>query len=275
MSENPLKKYFRQPKIYIDLPSKGAYSKPGTIMGEPVQMPVYAMTGMDEIVSKTPDALLSGESTIRIIESCVPNIVNAKEICALDLEFLMTAIRIATHGNTMEIRHTCSKCEEINDFEIDLGNIITRYKGLKYHNTVPAKEFTVRLKPLTFSEFTAFSMRNFAIQRTMFQLSSEEKPEENLPKLDELLKDLGKLQSDIMLAQIDGVEIAEGLVEEKEYIKEWLQNIDHSSFDSIRKQIEENRKEWAMPPVPVKCDSCGHDEEALLQMEPASFFDKA
>jgi hypothetical protein len=275
VAENPLKKYFRQPKIYIDLPSKGAYNRPGTIMGDAVQMPVYGMTGMDEIISKTPDALLSGESTVRIVESCIPSITDAKDLCALDIEFVMTAIRIATHGNVMEIRHTCSQCNEVNDFEIDLGSIINRYKDLEFQNRVPGKELTIRLKPLTFAEFTAFQLRNFNIQRTLFQLSSVENPEENIEKIDDLLKDLGHLQTDVIVAQIDAVEITEGLVDQKDYIDEWLKNVDRNTFETIRKQIEENRKNWALPNIPVKCDSCGHDEETSLQMEQSSFFDKA
>ena len=67
MAGNPLQKYFRQPKVFIKLPSGGIYSKPGTIQGDAGNVPVYGMTGMDEIIVRTPDALLSGESTATVI----------------------------------------------------------------------------------------------------------------------------------------------------------------------------------------------------------------
>ena len=70
MTQNPLQKFFRQPKIYISLPSKGIFNKLGSIQGDFSNLPVYGMTGMDEILMKTPDALLSGETTARIFESC-------------------------------------------------------------------------------------------------------------------------------------------------------------------------------------------------------------
>jgi hypothetical protein len=72
MNQNPLQQYFRQPKIFINLPSQGIYSKEGSIQGEVNNMPVYGMTGMDEIIVKTPDALLSGESTVKVVQSCCP-----------------------------------------------------------------------------------------------------------------------------------------------------------------------------------------------------------
>ena len=42
---NPLQKYFRQPKIYLSLPSKGHWYPEGAIeMTENGELPVYAMT---------------------------------------------------------------------------------------------------------------------------------------------------------------------------------------------------------------------------------------
>ena len=94
MSNNPLKQYFRQPKIFIGLPSKGVYNKENTLDGDISNMPVYGMTGMDEILMKTPDALISGESTVRIIESCCPFIKDAWELSSLDTDLVLTSIRI-------------------------------------------------------------------------------------------------------------------------------------------------------------------------------------
>jgi hypothetical protein len=46
---NPLSKFFRQPKIYITLPSRGLYYEPGVLGGSYENVPIFAMTGMDEI----------------------------------------------------------------------------------------------------------------------------------------------------------------------------------------------------------------------------------
>ena len=108
---NPLSKYFRQPKLYIKLPSQGKWygnnSFEPTVTGE---IPVYAMTGKDELILKNPDGLLNGQSTVDVIQSCVPNIKNAWEISSLDLDMLLVAIRIATYGPNMDVGHVCPNC---------------------------------------------------------------------------------------------------------------------------------------------------------------------
>ena len=79
-NSNPLQQFFRQPKIYISLPSKGVYYPPGVFQGDYSNVPIMSMTGMDEIIMKTPDALFNGEAAYKVIESCCPFIKNAKLI---------------------------------------------------------------------------------------------------------------------------------------------------------------------------------------------------
>ena len=51
-----LEKYKRQPKIYIDLPSKGIYYDSTVIQdSQYTQIPVFGMNTMDEIMLKTPE----------------------------------------------------------------------------------------------------------------------------------------------------------------------------------------------------------------------------
>ena len=55
---NPLAKHFRQPAIYLQLPSGGKYWPDGSIdLPLNGQIPVYPMTTRDEISIRTPDAL--------------------------------------------------------------------------------------------------------------------------------------------------------------------------------------------------------------------------
>jgi hypothetical protein len=75
--KNPLSSFYRQPKIYVKLPSKGEFYPPGSLdVSANGEYPVYAMTAKDELLFKTPDALLSGQSTVELIKSCIPAITN-------------------------------------------------------------------------------------------------------------------------------------------------------------------------------------------------------
>ena len=98
---NPLGKYYRQPQIYIRLPSKGKYYGPEVFTPtETGEIPVLPMTAKDELAFKTPDAMMSGQATVDVIQSCVPNFKNAWKMVNFDTDAVLLAIRIATYGET-------------------------------------------------------------------------------------------------------------------------------------------------------------------------------
>ena len=77
---NPLNKYFRQPSIYVTLPSGASY--PPTVLQQTQsgEIGIQPMTAKDEIRFKTPDALMNGQGVVDVIESCVPQIKDAWQI---------------------------------------------------------------------------------------------------------------------------------------------------------------------------------------------------
>lgn len=91
---NPLQKYYRQPKLFLSLPSKGLYYEQGNLKGDYTNMPIFGMTGMDEIIFKTPDALFNGEASSKVIESCCPYISDARTMPSIDVDAVLVAIQI-------------------------------------------------------------------------------------------------------------------------------------------------------------------------------------
>ena len=116
---NPLKKYYRQPKQYVALPSKYEFYPEGTIeVPESKEVAVYPMTAKDEMMFKTPDALLNGEATVQVIQSCIPQIKNAWAMPSIDCDAALIAIRMATYGESMTLPVTVpgTKIEEKQAF---------------------------------------------------------------------------------------------------------------------------------------------------------------
>ena len=117
---NPLRKYFRQPKIYLTLPSKGRYYPQTAIsMPESGEVPIFALTAKDEMLMKTPDALLNGEATVEVIKSCVPNILDPWQIPQIDLDALMIAIRMASYGEKLTLTTKVPVIGEERDYEVN------------------------------------------------------------------------------------------------------------------------------------------------------------
>lgn len=272
---NPLQQHFRQPKIYVKLPSGGIFNKIGTLQGDVTNMPVYGMTGMDEIIMKTPDALLSGESTSRVVQSCCPYVKDAWEVTTLDMPMLIAAVRIATYGNELPISHKCPSCKTENDYDMDLGKIIEFYSKCKFDSQIKMEGITVNLQPLTYRQSTDFGLKNFQLQQKLTQVDAIADPEAQQKVVNQLFEELAVAQNDIYIASVESVEVSGGVVTNKEHIAEWLKNCDTAVFDAIKKKNEENRNIWATPKTAVKCDSCGHDSTVTVELDQSNFFGKA
>jgi len=275
MATNPLQQFFRQPKIYISLPSLGVYNKPGSFDGDISHIPVYGMTGMDEIIVKTPDALLSGESTVRVIQSCIPAIKDPWELSSIDLDSVLTAIRVATYGNTLELTNVCAKCGTEHEYDFDMATFIEYYGTCKFANKVILGDLTVKLRPLTYKQTTDFSLKNFQLQQTLKQVNTIEDEAEKRKQLSELYDNLAVLQNDIFIAGIESVDTTSSVVTERGFIKEWVENCDREVLDQVRKQIEANQNTWRSPDQRVVCDNCGYEQVLTITLDQSDFFVQA
>ena len=276
MAQNPLQEFYRQPKIFVSLPSQGKFNNLGTISGDPTHMPIYGMTGMDEIMMKTPDALLTGESTAMLISSCCPSIKDAWDVNSLDTDLLLTAIRIATFGDTLEIVHTCSNpdCESENDYDVNLGTVIDHFNSCKYDNVLEIGTLTIRLQPLTYRQTTDFSLRNFKLQQQLANSRALPEDEQKI-LIAALFKELSEIQNEVYLESIESIDTGKTVVTEREFIKDWLYNSEKVVFDKIRDRFNKNKNAWKIPNVNVKCGECGKEASLSIDLDQTNFFDPA
>jgi hypothetical protein len=275
MANNPLQQFFRQPKIYISLPSQGVYNKPSTFSGNIERLAIYGMTGMDEIMIKTPDALLSGESTARVIQSCCPEIADPWDLSLLDTDLLLTAIRIATFGNDFIVEKTCSKCATENEFSLDLSGLIDHYSTCKYDSKLVLKDLVIHTRPLTYKQSTEFSVKNFQLQQRMRQLVSIEDQEEQKQAVNSTIEDLAVLRNELFVANIESVSAGATMVTERSYISEWLNNVDRDVVNALKDHLENNKNRWTAPNHKVKCENCGYEDTVIIDLDQSNFFAQA
>lgn len=274
---NPLQKYFRQPKIFTSLPSKGVYYPEGALQGDHTNVPIFGMTGMDEIFMKTPDALFNGESTVKVIESCCPYIKNAWQIPSIDVDALLVAIRIATYGGEMDVMHTCPACKTENDFTVDLTKILDHFNKLSFDGKIKIGDLTIVIRPLKYEEITKFNIENYKLQKMLMQLSRAETAgdDDQTKKVeDEIYKSISAMQIDLFITSIESVQLPDGMVDSPNLIEEWLKNSDREFFKQIKDKLEENKAMWDIPSQHIKCANCGHESQAEITMDQANFFDR-
>lgn len=259
MEQNPLKKYFRQPKVYITLPSKGEYYPQGAIdIPETGEHPVFAMTAKDELSMKTPDALLNGQSTVDMIKSCIPSIINPWHMPSIDLDAVLIAIRIATYGDTLEITTKVPGTGEERKFDVDLRQLLNKMVTVDYENTLEVDNMQVSIRPLTYKEFTEASLTTFEEQRIFSIVNDEAIPDtEKLEKFNTSFKKLTELTVNTLSKSITSIAIGDSVVTNSMHISEFIDNADKQFYTSVTNHLDKQKKKFQIEPIPVH--SSGED----------------
>ena len=276
-SPNPLKKYFRQPKVYITLPSKGQFYPQGSIdYPENGELPVYAMTAKDELIMKTPDALLNGQATVDVVQSCVPNIKDAWKMPAIDLDAVLVAIRVATYGEELEITSRVPKIGDERTYAVDLRKILNKLVTVEYNDTVKLQDMIVKIRPLTYREFTATSIKTFEEQRIFKIVNDESIPdEEKLLKFNESFKKLTNITIDTLNYCIDKIVVDDNEVTNRQHIKEFIDNADKNFYTFITEHLNEERKKFQIEPLKVASSDEDVERGAPKEFEIPITFDQS
>lgn len=251
---NPLKKYFRQPKIYLRLPSKGKFYPAGSLdMPDNGELPVYPMTAKDELMMKTPDALLNGQATVDVIKSCIPNLKDPWKMPSIDSDAVLIAIRLATYGENLEITTKVPVIGEERAFQVDLRGLLDQLITFDFDQYVSiTDDLTVDIRPLSYKEFTDNSMRTFEEQRIFRIVNDETIPEDQkLQAFSNSFKKLTDLTIDLVLNSVVAIDTPEGKVSDKKMIKEFFNNADNTVFDKILKHLQSMKEGYTIKPLTV------------------------
>lgn len=250
---NPLQKYFRQPKLYITLPSKGKFYPNGAYEStESGELPVFSMTAKDELTFKTPDALLNGQATVDVIQSCIPNIKNAWMMPSIDLDACLIAIRMATYGEEMGITIKKPVTGEEEEMNVDLRAIMDNFADAEYTDTVHVGDMIVSLRPLTYKEFTKNALKTFEEQR-IFNIVNDESIEDEakLQAFTNSFVKLTELTVGMISTGIVSIQIGEDVVDNRKHIDDFIANADKQFFNSITEHLNSQKEMFAIKPMTV------------------------
>lgn len=271
---NPLAGYFRQPKIYIKLPSKGEFYPQGALdKSETGDYPVYAMTAKDELMLKTPDALLNGQSTVDVMKSCIPSIQDPWKMPSIDVDVGLVAIRVATYGESMDVTTNCPHCQEENSYGINLVTWLESLANFTYDKEVNVDPLTVFVRPYSYREMTETSLKTLEYQKIFQVINDSEISDEE--KLDKFGKSFGKLTEmtvDVVARCIYKVTSPEGECTDKDQIREFLHNAPKEIFTKISDHIQNLKNKIDYPAQNVKCTSCEQEFVMPISMDQSNFF---
>lgn len=271
---NPLSAYFRQPSLYIQLPSGGRYWPEGSIQ-IPVtgELAVLSMTAADEILLKTPDALFNGEATVSLIQNCVPAIQDAWQTPMVDLETLLIAIRIASVSENLSIETQCPQCSETSDFDLDLKQLLQDVDTDIWQRPLKVGSLTFTFRPISFYTQTRYNNQMFQYRKKYQQLDQITDTDQKSSLTSEIISNINGLEIQWMIDTIQSISVTGQSVTEPDHISEFMTNCEKQIYSQIQKHTDTLRGTLRKNNLELNCSECSHKYLTDFSMEYSSFFD--
>ena len=272
---NPLSQYFRQPAIYIRLPSGGEFYPQGTLdMPANYELPVLPMTAIDEITYRTPDALFNGTAVVNVIESCIPNIKDAWVVPSTDLDTLLVGIRIATYGHEMDVNCTCPKCSHEDSFLLDLRSSIDMMKPADYRTPLTNRDMEIYFQPMTYKMLNQNNQLQFEEQKVLQALATanQDAADQQSKVISAVLEKITSMTVKSLSQSIGAIKTPSAIVTDNAQIEDFLKNCDKDVYMSIRDYNSKLRDTTQIKPLDIKCPSCSHQYEQLFTLNVSDFF---
>ena len=279
---NPLTSFMRQPKIYIRLPSGGEYWPAGSLApSETGDYPVYSMTAKDELMLKVPDAVMSGQAVVDVIQHCVPHIKNAWNIPSIDLDIVLIAIRLATYGEKMTTPIMINGEDEL-EYSMDLRVVMDALMtNITWDPVVPINEqLTVFVRPMNYKQLSESAVQTFETQK-MLQIANNNSmsEDEKVKAFKESFNKLTSVTIGIVEHSIFRIDSSDGSTDNPKHIKEFVENVDKEVFNKIQNHLDTLKEANSIKPVQVTVTedmkARGITEDVIevpLVFDPATFF---
>ena len=267
---NPLQKYYRQPAIYIKLPSGGKYyPKEVFTPTETGEIPILPMTVKDELAFKTPDAMINGQATVDVIKSCVPNLLDPWKMVNYDTDAVLLAIRIATYGETMDITFRVPVIDEEQSHSLNLPALLEDLGRAKIEDhTTTSKGFKIEIQPLDYKTLTKIQIARFEQQKMYGTIDNSAMTEEQKQTaFAKSFETLNAVNFSLLVDSIKSVKTPDGdTVVDRGQIIEFCNNADTKTITEIQQKLSELRLQAQIPSLKIKTS-----EEQIKKGAPTSF----
>ena len=267
---NPLQKYYRQPAIYIKLPSGGRYyPKEVFTPTETGEIPILPMTAKDELTFKTPDSMINGQATVDVIKSCVPNLIDPWKMVNYDTDAVLLAIRIATFGETMDVTYNVPGADEQQTSTVNLPALLEDVGKIQIEDyATTSKGFKVKIQPLDYKTLTKVQIAKFEQQKMYGTINNSMLTEEQKQTaFNKSFETLNTVNFSLLLDSIQEITTPEGaVVTDKQQILDFVNNADTKTVREIEEKLTALRLQAQMKPIKVKAT-----EDQIKKGVPSTF----
>ena len=281
---NPLSAYFRAPKMFTPIPSEGKFYTDKVVeMPETKELPVFSMTAKDEMIMKNPDALLNGEAVAQVIQSCVPNVKNARAMMSSDIDVLLVAIQGATYGDDVEVTAECPKCNETQTGAASVEAAIDSMGKLEESYIIEHNGLTIEIRPFTYASTIKAGITNFQSTRSLQALADVTDEMERLRLFNDNFKQIAELNFSLIADSVATVSFTDEdgetvIVDDREQIIEFLNNAENAVGKKIEEKIQTINSIGINHEMAMQCEKCLDENgepylfESRVNFDPVNFF---
>tara|TARA_B100001287_G_scaffold245687_1_gene223132 strand:+ start:656 stop:1510 length:855 start_codon:yes stop_codon:yes gene_type:complete len=268
--QRPLEKYYRQPAVYIKLPSGGKYyDKTVFTPTQTGEIPVLPMNAKDELSFKTPDAMMNGQATVDVIKSCVPNFLDPWKMVNYDTDVVLLAIRIATYGETMNIKYRTPVTGDEMEHTVNLPALLEELAKVQIKDEVTtSKGFKITMEPLTYTTLTKVQLANYESQKMYSALDSSALADADRTKVfRDTFDKINKINFSLLIDGIQKISTPTGEeVVDRQQIIDFCNNTDAKTVEEIQTLLGQLRNQTQIPPLKMKAT-----EEQIKKGVPATY----
>ena len=239
-------------------------------------IPVMPMTAIDEISMQNPDALLNGEALMTVISSCVPSIPDPRNLCSIDADLLFLAIKYATYGKTVTHLHTCTKCEEQAEYNIDINNVLEKFPEIQEVEPIKHGDLKIYITPPRIESMTRLALIDVEQQRILQSIqavSEDDITEMELAKQFAIsFRKVSKQNVDLLISSINRIETPDETVSDEESIMEFMNNIPATIVKEVNDRVKlVTKKPEDLTTFEFTCDACDHRDKIKFELNPVNF----
>lgn len=281
-----LKKYYRKPKAFIQLPTQGLLydlQEDGSMMGEVGVMP---MTMLNHLTANNPESLINGHVLEELVRDCttIQN-VEARNMYKCDIDALVMGIRMVSVDDTLDVSVSCPKCEKETDFGIDLKGMLAE---MSVHETIPydleVEELVLKIVPTTLNSSInteqAFfqDAKNIDQIRTMMEELrkdddvSDEDVMEKVKSIYEIQHNMTETTIQLYADAILYVATPEENVYDRKEIYELVKGLSDSDHTRLKDKVRQVSEIGIPRKQSFTCSHCEHKYDAPVELNPTDFF---
>lgn len=249
----------RLPGETFQLPSQGLFYEDGELDDSVVngEVHIYPMTGLDEIIFRSPDKLLSGQAINEVFARCIPQIKKCNRLLSKDVDFLLMALRMITYGPEIEIiyTHNCEKAKQ-QHYMVPIRPLLVATKMIdpttisdQYNITIQSGQ-RVKLRP------SLFENTIMLYQSTLSSTSDDEM----------------RVMHQRLLDVLTGMIISVDDVTDPKLISEWVTNLPAGWLKDLSTRAKSSA-DWGVEQIAhIKCRDCGAEVPIEVPINPINFF---